>query len=269
MAENLLADGHELIVFNRSVDKADSLLENGAKLATGLEDLGKQADVIFTMLSTPAVVKSTAEEFLPYMKEDAWWVDCSTVNPSFSRQMAVLAAKYNLRFVDAPVAGSKAPAEKGELLFLAGGSENALSELQPFFDAMGKKTLYLNNVGNGANVKMLINLLLAQSLATFSEAMKLGLSMGLAEKQLLQILSSTPVVSPVVGLLKERLLNKDFEVNFPLKWIQKDIGLALQTADEFNLSMPSLATTQSLYQEALNNGYGDVDFSAIYANMIA
>ena len=128
--------------------------------------------------------------------------------------MAALAAKFNIRFVDAPVAGSKAPAENGELLFLAGGKEEVFGELTPLFDAMGKKTLYLEKVGNGANVKMLINLLLAQSMTAFSEAMALGKGMGLAEGQLLNILTATPVVAPFLSMLKPRLETGNFDANF-------------------------------------------------------
>lgn len=268
MAANIRNAGFELIVYNRSEEAARKLSEMGAQVASEPKEVARQADVIFTMLSTPAVVRSVAEELLPEMKEDSWWVDCSTVNPSFSREMAVLSSKYNLRFVDAPVAGSKAPAENGELLFLAGGKEAALQELSSLFDAMGKKTLYLEKVGNGANVKMLINLLLAQSMATFSEAMALGKGMGLEEEQLLNILTATPVVAPVLGLLKERLVQRNFDVNFPLKWIQKDIGLALATARENDVPMQILSQTEASYKAALSADLGELDFSAIYQHLM-
>ena len=264
MAANLLKAGHELTVYNRTREKAQALVDGGATLAISSANAGKNMEVVITMLSTPEVVRQVASEFLPGMDKGAIWIDISTVNPTFSKEMAALSTEYGIKFVDAPVAGSKAPAENGELLFLAGGKETDLLSLAPLFEAMGKKTLYLGEVGNGANVKMLINLMLAQSMATFSEAITLGKAMGLPEEQLLNILTATPVVSPVMGLLKERLLAGNFDVNFPLKWIHKDIMLALDTASELAVYMPSLEQTESAYKNALDSGLGDLDFSAIY-----
>ena len=218
MAKNLEKAGFDLLVFNRDAQKAK---DSGLAIADTVEDIGKQCDVVITMLSTPEVVQSLADSFLPHMKEDSWWVDCSTVNPSFSRQMAAKAAKYNLRFVDAPVAGSKAPAESGDLLFLAGGKEEALQELQPLFQAMGKKTLFLEEVGHGANVKMLINLLLAQSMTAFSEAMDLGKIMGLNEGLLLNILTATPVVAPFLEPAQRTSRRKGFQRQFSTKMDSK------------------------------------------------
>lgn len=267
MAANLQKAGIELVVYNRSVEKAQALVEHGAALAHSPVEVGATCEIIFTMLSTPDVVKATAQQFLPQMKAGSIWVDVSTVNPSFSREMAELAKHHEVQFLDAPVAGSKAPAEAGELLFLAGGKEEAWTEVQPYLDVMGKKTLFLNEIGNGANMKMLINLMLAQSMATFSEAIKLGKGMGLDEALLLNVLTATPVVSPVMGLLKERLLVGNFDVNFPLKWIHKDVMLALDTASELSVDMPSLEQTEGLYKTALDSGLGDLDFSAIYQAM--
>lgn len=267
MAANLQKAGHDLIVYNRTPEKAKALVEAGALLAPDPAEAVRDVDVVITMLSTPDVVRQTAEVILPAMKPGIFWVDVSTVNPSFSKEMAQLSVKHRVRFVDAPVAGSKAPAENGELLFLAGGTEEELTEVAPLLDIMGKKTLYLEKPGNGANVKMLINLMLAQSMATFSEAIALGKGMGLGEEQLLNILTATPVVAPVMGLLKERLLTGNFDVNFPLKWIHKDVMLALDTASELSVNMPSLEQTESLYKIALDSGLGELDFSAVYQSI--
>ena len=149
MAANLQKAGHELIVYNRSAEKAEALVAGGATLANSPVEVGATCEIIITMLSTPDVVKATAQEFLPQMKPGSIWVDVSTVNPSFSREMAELAKKHEVRFIDAPVAGSKAPAEAGELLFLAGGKEEDWQEIKPYLDVMGKKTLFLAQTGNG------------------------------------------------------------------------------------------------------------------------
>ena len=267
MAANLLNTENEVIVYNRSADKMSDLVSKGAKPANCVEALASEADVAFTMLSTPEVVRNIAEKMLPELPAHSWWVDCSTVNPSFSKEMGVLSEKHNVQFVDAPVAGSKVPAEAGELLFLAGGKEEKLLALQPFLEVMGKKTIYLNEIGNGANMKMLINLLLAQSMTAFSEAIHLGKGMGLDESLLLNILTATPVAAPFLGAIKPRLEQKIFDANFPLRWIHKDIMLALDTASELGVTMKSLDQTEALYKSALENGLGDEDFSAIYKSI--
>ena len=181
--------------------------------------------------------------------------------------MGELSEKHNIHYVDAPVAGSKGPAAAGELLFLAGGKEDKLAPLASYFAAMGKKTLYLIEVGNGSNIKMLINLLLAQSMVAFSEAIKLGKGMGLDESLLLNILTATPVVAPFLGAIKPRLEEGSFDANFPLKWTHKDINLALDTAKELDVPMKSLIQTESLYRSAIEDGLGEEDFSAIYKSV--
>ncbi|OEK06943.1 NAD(P)-dependent oxidoreductase [Roseivirga misakiensis] len=269
MATNLIKSGFELVLYNRTKSKAQDLLQKGAEFVESPEALAKSVDIVFTMLSTPGVVQEVSDKILPNLKHDSWWVDMSTVNPSFSRALSKKALMAKVNFVDAPVAGSKAPAENGELLFLVGGKQEELQALAPYFDSMGRKSIFLDEVGNGANLKMLINLLLAQSMTAFSEAMALGKEMGLPSNQLLDILTVTPVTAPFIGGLKTRLANDNFETNFPLKWIHKDIMLALDTASELKVKMASLEQTETLYKAAIENGFGELDFSAIYKSINA
>ena len=124
MAANLQRAGHELVVYNRTQAKADELVENGAVRAQSVEEVAKQCRLVFTMLATPEAVEEVAvgpDGFLRALPGNSLWVDCSTVNPSFSQKMGHIARKMGQRFLDAPVSGSLVPAEKGELIFLVGG----------------------------------------------------------------------------------------------------------------------------------------------------
>src|SRR5882672_8332634 len=124
MAANLQKSGYSLVVFNRSADKAAPLVSAGAHLADSPAALAADVDVLFTMLAHPAAVREAAlgqDGFLGRLRPGTLWIDCSTVNPSFSREMASAAQARKLRFLDAPVAGSRVPAAKGELVFLDGG----------------------------------------------------------------------------------------------------------------------------------------------------
>lgn len=267
MAANIQKKGIELTVYNRSQDKAHALLEKGAKWADSPQALAAQSEVIITMLSTPEVVQETAlgeKGFLDALPEGSIWIDSSTVNPSFSREIAQAAAQRNIIFLDAPVAGTKGPAEKGELLFLIGGAAQAIEKCQTLFEAMGKKHIHLGEPGKGAAMKMLINQLLGQSMLAFTEAMALGQAMGLEETALFNVLLATPITPDYLNLIRPRLESGNYDANFPLKWMHKDLQLITQTAYEHEVPMLSLNATKEAFALAKKDGLADEDFSAIY-----
>jgi len=143
MAMNLLKAGNDLTISNRTREKAQVLLDNGANWAQSPAELAPAVDILFTMLSTPDAVKEVAtgeNGFLQTMPKGTLWVNCSTVDPNFARQMADLAASHSVGYLDAPVAGTKGPAASGELVFLLGGESDDVNKCQPLFDCMGKKT---------------------------------------------------------------------------------------------------------------------------------
>ncbi|MEL6556719.1 MAG: NAD(P)-dependent oxidoreductase [Bacteroidota bacterium] len=267
MAANLQKAGFQLTVYNRSAEATTALIEQGAQLASNPAEAVLGADIVVTMLSTPEVVKTLAQGengFLSAMQQDSLWINSSTINPSVAEELGTLSKKHGVRYIDAPVAGSKAPAENGELLFLAGGDKTDIDDAGTLLDAMGKKTLHLGKVGKGSSMKMLINQLLAQSLAAFSEALVMGEAMGLSQDVLFNVLTATPVVAPVVGAVRPKLENGNYEANFPLKWIHKDLHLSTISAYEKEVATPVLNTTKELFAQAKKSGLGDLDFTAIY-----
>ncbi len=267
MAANLLDGGYELIVHNRTKDKAASLIKKGAHWAENYKSTANEVDILITMLSTPEIVREAAlgpEGFISELKEGSIWLNCSTVNPSFAMEMAQLSSEYGIIYVDGPVAGTKGPAEKGELVFLLGGDNKSADRIEPLLDIMGKKTIFLGKVGNGSNMKMLINLLLAQSMLAFSEAMVLGEKMAMERDTLFNVLLNVPVTAPFLSLVREKMEKDDYEANFPLQWIHKDIHLATLTAYEKGVSMPSLNIAKEVFSLARQQGYGEYDFSSIY-----
>ncbi len=268
MAMNLQKAGYDLVIYNRTYEKAQSLVENGATWASTPGEVAGKVNVLITMLSTPGVVQEMTlgeQGFLHSLSKGSLWVNCSTVNPSFSRETEILSRPHHVRYLDAPVVGTKGPAEAGELLFLVGGAERDKKEVDVLFDSMGKKTLHLGAVGQAAAMKMLINQLLAQSVAAFAEALVMGEAMGLDQATLFDVLTATPVVAPVINALGPKLKKGDYEANFPLKWIQKDLHLSSISAYECGVAAPSLNAAKELYAQAKQQGYGDKDFSALYA----
>ena len=267
MAGHLLSGGHDLIVHNRTKEKANHLIDQGAIWADSPADVAKDVDVMITMLAHPQAVEETAlgeNGFLGKLAKDRLWIDSSTVNPAFSKQMAQQAHANGIRFLDAPVAGSKNQAQEGVLAFIVGGNENAVAEATPLFEIMGSRVVHVGGHGMGSSLKIVVNYLLASAMASFAEGLVLGESLGLSQETLFKVLIDGPVVAPFVAGKQAKIEAGNYEPEFPLQWMQKDVQLATQTAYETGVSMPLANTTKELYQLAKRHGLGELDFSAIY-----
>ncbi len=268
MAANLLKKGHELTVYNRTRQKAESLTAQGAVWALTPAEAVEKASVVITMLSKPDAVAETAllgkNGFLHRLRANSLWIDCSTVNPSFSRLMAAEAAQRKIRFLDAPVSGSKGPAEQGQLIFFVGGEKADVEEGRPLFEAMGKSVFHVGGHGMGTAMKMVNNVILAQAMAAFCEALVLGEALGISREQLLNTLLNSPVVSPFLAFKRAKLEKGTFDPEFPLQWMHKDLQLASDTAYETGAALPLANLTKEIYALAVKNGLGEQDFSAVY-----
>jgi 3-hydroxyisobutyrate dehydrogenase/glyoxylate/succinic semialdehyde reductase len=268
MAANLAKSGNNLLVYNRTKEKASELLKNNnVEWMNFPEDVGKNTNIIITMLSDPNAVRETAlgkKGFLDKLEKESVWIDCSTVNPSFSVEMSKEAGNRGIHFIDAPVSGSIGPAERGELLFYAGGSEEIIKKYEFLFNAMGKKIIYAGENGKGTSMKMINNLLLGEAITAFAEALTLGESLGIDKKLLLDVFSESPVTPPFIKLKRTKFETDKFDTEFPLRLMDKDFSLVLKTAAECQLELESLGSTASVFNEAVGMGFGEEDFSAIY-----
>ena len=266
MAANLQNHGHTLVVHNRTRAKAQPLLDKGASFAESPAVLAQQVDVLFTMLAHPDAVAQAAlreKGFLNHLKSKAVWVDCSSVNPSFSKKMAVAAAARQVRFVDAPVTGSAPVAAEGKLIFWVGGDAADLETIRSFLLCMGNKIIHAGGHGMGTSMKMVINLLLGNAMASFAEAIALGQGLGLSRKLLFNSLLGTPAVPPFLASKREKIEKGNYEAEFPLRWMQKDMHLASLSAYEAGVAMPITNLTKEIYRFAMRDGHDTEDFSAI------
>lgn len=267
MAANLQKHGHLLAVHNRTKVKAESLIANGALWLETPVQMADQVTLLFTMLSTPEVVQQVAlgqDGFLDHLKPNSLWVDCSTVNPSFSRRMAAESLGRQVRFIDAPVAGSKDPAEKGQLLFMAGGDSVDIQACQPYWTAMGRQVIHVGGHGTGSSMKMLFALLLGQSMLAFSEAMLLGESLGISRETLFQVLLGAPVTAPFLAGKRAKIETGQYDAEFPLRWLHKDLQLVSMTGYEQRTALPAINLAKEIYALAARAGLGEKDISAIY-----
>jgi 3-hydroxyisobutyrate dehydrogenase-like beta-hydroxyacid dehydrogenase len=268
MANNLIEHGVSLTVWNRSEGLTKDLITKGAKLASTPSDAVLDADIVFSMLSKPEAVEAVffgEEGALESMKEGAIWADCSTVNPSFSRRAGTEAEQQNVHFMDTPVAGSKAAAAAGNLVFFCGGDRLDFERAEPFMEMMGNKAMHLGKVGQGASLKMLVNVMLAQSMAVFSETILLGEKLGLDRDMLLSMLPTLPVIAPFTKLKAEAMRTGDYsDVNFPLEHMHKDVHLATLSAYEVDQPLHMANACKELFSGAKQAGMGRLDFAALH-----
>ncbi|OKO92197.1 2-hydroxy-3-oxopropionate reductase [Geobacillus proteiniphilus] len=267
MAENLLDSGYSLVVYNRTKEKAEPLLRKGAKWANFPKQAAEQSNVIFTMLANPQAVETMAlgeQGFLPHLTPGNIWVDCSTVDPAFTRKMAAKCAERGIRFVDAPVAGSKLPAEKGELVFFVGGRQEDVDEIRPLLHVMGKAVYHLGENGKGTMMKLVVNLMLAEAMAAFSEAVSLGEALGFDKETVVNMLLNTPTAAPFLQGKKDYIIHNRFPAEFPLEHMHKDLHLVAQSAYERGITLPLANLAKELYGLAKQYGWGQDDFSAVY-----
>ena len=268
MAANLQKQGHSLVVFNRTRDKADALIADGARWAQTPAALASQVEIVFTMLAHPAAVEEAAlgqDGLLSELTPGKIWIDCSTVDPSFSRRIAAAAAEHGIHFLGAPVSGSKGVAAEAKLTFLVGGQANILETCRPLLDCMGSKIIHCGGPGAGASLKIVMNQLLGTVMAAFAEGLVLGESLGLSREALFGALLSGPAAAPFLSVKRERIEKGDFEhADFPLQWLQKDLQLATASAYETGVAMPVTNVAKEIYRLAIREGHGEQDFSAIY-----
>ena len=267
MAFHLIKNKVNLTVYNRTDKNIDSLRGMDVTIADSLQNAVQDADIVFSMLSTPEAVEDVffgKGNVLNFMRANTIWVDCSTVNPSFSITSSKKAKASKIQFLDAPVAGSKPQAQNAELVFFVGGSKKIITIVEPYLLMMGKKIIQLGDIGQGSSFKMLVNCMLAQAMLTFSEAVLLGTSLGISKDFLLDTLPNLVVSAPFTKFKAETIKSNIYDVQFPLEWMHKDLHLATLTAYEKKQPLFLTNLTKELYADAKKMGMGRLDFSAIH-----
>jgi 3-hydroxyisobutyrate dehydrogenase-like beta-hydroxyacid dehydrogenase len=267
MAANLQKHGYSLVVFNRTRAKAEPLLGPCGTFSDSPAKVANQVDLLFTMLAHPDAVEHAAlrpDGFLNHLRPNALWIDCSSVNPSFSKKMAAAAVARQIRFVDAPVTGSALPAAEAKLIFWVGADPADLETVRPLLLCMGNKIVHTGGHGMGTSMKMVVNLLLGTAMAAFAEAMALGQGLGISRKMLFDSLLSMPAVAPFLAAKREKMESANYEAEFSLRWMQKDMHLVSISAYESGVAMPLTNITKEIYRLAMRGGHDAEDFSAIY-----
>ncbi|MGD8228314.1 MAG: NAD(P)-dependent oxidoreductase [Desulfobacteraceae bacterium] len=266
MSLNVLKAGHELTVYNRSVEKTGPLEEAGARVASSPKGAAEGADVIILMLTGPEAIETILEGsdgVLASIGTGKTLINMSTVPPAYSRYLYHKLEARSVVSIDAPVSGSRKPAEEGTLVILAGGPMEKVKELEPLFLTMGKKVVYCGEAGQGSSMKMAVNLLLGVMMAGLCEAVNFGQMSGLSTETMLETMLSGPMGCALFEFKKEMLISGTFVAQFPLKHMTKDVRFALQAADENGAAMPLGHALFQLYRQSVGQGLSTMDFAAV------
>jgi 3-hydroxyisobutyrate dehydrogenase-like beta-hydroxyacid dehydrogenase len=261
MATNLVKAGHEVTVWNRTPGKQ----VEGARVAASPAEAAQGAEVVWMAVSDTAAAEGVlfGENGVEQSLTEGMIIsDSSTISPSATRKFAERVARKGVQYVDSPMTGSKAGAESGTLLFIVGGEEQAIERLKPLYAAMGKKIFRMGETGKGQSAKLVMNLQIALIYEGFAEALTLAAKLGVDAETLMPLVQASMVKSGVVEYKAPFVLNRDFSANFPLRLMRKDIRLALDAAKEARVKLPGLETVEEIYEMAVEDGHGDLDYAA-------
>src|SRR5437868_4364280 len=263
MARNLLRAGHEVALWSNTHAKAQELAkaEKGVFCETP-KQVGAAADCIFLCVGDTEMTKEVIlgkDGLIESAKSGTVIADASTISPSESRKIGVTLAKKGIEYLDVPCTGSKPGAEGGTLTFMIGGDPKVYERIKPYMEPMGKRLYYCGGPGMGLHAKLSQNLILFNILMAFNEGMVLSTKGGIDPKLMLDILDNSAAKSGLINYKAPFVFRRDFTANFSAKWMDKDIGLALDSGKELGVPLLLTGLTRQLFQAAIAAGYADDD----------
>lgn len=262
MAQNLIRAGHDVALWSHTEGKAKELARQGGTACTTPAEVAERSECVFlcvgdTRMSTEVICGQSG--LAAGKRGPLTIVDCSTIAPSASRKMAGELAAKGIDFLDAPCSGSKAGAEGATLTFMVGGKQAVFERVRPWFEAMGKQLYYCGDSGMGLHAKLSQNMILGGLLQAFNESFVLATKAGVSPRLLLDIVNNSAARSGMVTAKAPMVLERNFEPNFSVKWLEKDMELMLQSAAEMDVPAPVTALSKQMLRAAIAKGYGEDD----------
>jgi len=261
MARNLAAAGHEVSAWNRSREKAEPLAEHGISVAASVGDAVAGADVVVTMLADAQAVEAVAADALAAL-DGAVLAQMSTIGLAATDRLAARAREAGVAFVDAPVSGTRQPAEEGKLVVLASGPEGVRERVDPVFDAVGAKTVWLGEAGAAQRLKLVLNTWLLGLTEALAESIALSEALEVDPRRFLEAIGGGPIDAGYAQLKGPMMIDGEFPPAFPLDLAAKDAGLALEAAEAAGLRLGALAAVAEQMRRASEAGHGDEDMAA-------
>jgi 3-hydroxyisobutyrate dehydrogenase len=265
MARNLLKSGMDVRVWNRSREKAEPLAQDGATVADTPTEAAEGADFLLTMLSEAGAIEESVQGgVLGSLANGGAWIQTSTVGTEGNERLAALAREHGTPYVDAPVLGTKGPAEGGQLIVLASGPEEARAKCEPVFEAVGSKTVWLGEAGEGSRLKLVVNNWIVGLLGVLAETLALARATGVDPNRFLETIEGGPLNAPYAQMKGGMMIEADYPPSFSAKLARKDAGLVLDAAAAEDLRLAIAEAVAARFDEAIEAGYGEEDMAAIH-----
>lgn len=263
MAKNLKKKGFEVVVWNRSPERAEALRADGIEVAASPAALAAQVDAYCTCVADPAALEGVAAGLFENARPGQLFIDFSTVSVPLIQSLAARFATRGVDFADAPVTGSRSGAEKGTLVIMTGCSAATLARATPIFEAVGEKVIHCGEVGTGTQVKLAGNALIAGMLQCFSEGLLLTKKAGVDPRKLIEVVQASGFRSPYFEFKGKAMLERDFTTHFSIDLMHKDLSLFLDNAAAHRVPTPTAASLRETYNLARASGHGGQDISAV------
>ena len=260
IARNLAATGLEVAAWNRTREKAEPLGDHGVEVIDDIAEATADADVVITMLTDGDAVLDVARRV--DFPGEAIWLQMSTIGFDAHEECAGLADEAGVTYVDAPVLGTKKPAEDGALIVLASGPDEARKRCDPIFDSVGSRTQWLGDAGEGQRLKVVINAWITGLVETLAETIALAEGTGVDPTSFLETIEGGPMDSVYAQMKGSAMIDRKLDPSFPLRLAAKDADLILEAADNNDLSLPLLEAVYDQMRAGVEAGHGDEDLAA-------
>jgi len=267
MVKNLLNSGHNVSVWNRTTDKVRDFVEAGAKEALTPSDVIADSDITFSCVSDPQAAKDLVFGNCGVLQEintTKGYVEMTGIDSETSQDIAEAISLKGGRYLEAQIQGSKTQAQDGTLVILVSGDRSLFDDCQSCFQAMGKNSFYLGEVGNATKMNLVLQTMMGVTLAGLAEGMALADRAGLQQKDVLEVLELTGLACPILLNKGKSIIDGGFPTHQPLQHMQKDLKLSLNMGDTLEQPLPLTASANEVFKHAKRLGYGEHDVSAVY-----
>ena len=265
---HLLKSGYALSVFNRTKSKTENLVKNGAIVVNSPMDIAKNSDLVITVVKDAASVKQVSFEndgILDGNHDGLVVADMSTVNPSSAKEISKKFQENGIDFVEIPVMGGPNVAIDGKLVLMASGNKDAYETHKNIFETIAHKNFFLGDSGAAHSIKLAMNLQISMLALALSEGITLTRKAGFEPEKFLEILNSTYFKTGMSENKAHNMIKDSFEPTFMLKNMTKDLGIINEAAKSFNADLPMAKLASKVYQDAVEAGFGEIDYTGILA----
>jgi 3-hydroxyisobutyrate dehydrogenase-like beta-hydroxyacid dehydrogenase len=267
IVRRLLGAGHDVTVWNRTREKAEPLLAQGARWADTPRAVAEGSEIVFSMVTSTDAVRAVSEGtdgILAGLGAGRLYVEMSTASPAFTRTLAEQVAATGAELLDSPVSGTAITVDQGKASLMVGGSDDAFARAQPVLEAIGARAIHVGPCGTAVTMKIAINLSLAVQMLAFSEGLLLAEKSGIPREKAVEVMLASVIASPMVTYRGPLVLGHPDDVWFDCRMMQKDMNLALELGRQLEVPLPTTAVTNQLLSAANGMGIGTRDFAVLF-----